>query len=147
MKLTDLLMGEHAAFRALLDEIEKMSSFAGEVARIESAMTVLTTEVKSHAALEEKLLFPALEPHVETDELFTEMCTDHEKIRLGLERIEVARDLDEALEAVRQTLDIARKHFKNEEERLYALAEEVLDEDTLNQLGEAWATSHSVKSG
>ena len=43
LKLTDLLMGEHAAFRALLDEIEKMSSFAGEVARIESAMTVLTT--------------------------------------------------------------------------------------------------------
>ncbi len=147
MKLTDVLRGEHGAFHALLDEIEEMASFAGEVAQIESAMTVLTTEVKSHAALEEKLLFPALEPHVETAELFAEMHADHEQIRLGLERIEDARDLNEALEAVRQTLGIARKHFKNEEERLYALAEEVLDDDMLNQLGEAWATARSVKSG
>ena len=147
MKLTDVLRGEHAAFRALLDEIEGMASFAGEVAQIESAMTVLRTEIKSHAALEEKLLFPALEPHVETDELFAEMRADHEQIKFGLERIEDARDLDEALEAVRQTLDIARRHFKNEEEKLYALAEEVLDDETLIQLGEAWAIAHSVKRG
>ncbi len=147
MKLTDMLRGEHAAFRALLDEIEEMASFAGEVAQIESAMTVLRTEIKSHAALEEKLLFPALEPHVETDELFAEMRADHEQIRSGLERIENARDLDEALEAVRRTLNIVRKHFKNEEEKLYALAEEVLDDETLIRLGEAWATARSVKRG
>ncbi len=147
MKLTDVLMGEHAAFHALLDEIEEMASFAGEVAQIESTMTVLSTEVKSHASLEEKLLFPALEPHVETDELFAEMHADHEQIQFGLERIEDARDLDEALEAVRQTLGIARRHFKNEEEKLYALAEEVLDDETLIQLGEAWAIAHSVKRG
>ncbi len=147
MKLTDVLLGEHAAFGALFDEIEAMASFAGEVAQIESAMTVLTTEVKSHAALEEKLLFPALEPHVETDELFAEMRADHEQIQFGLKRIEDARDLNEALEAVRQTLDTARRHFKKEEEKLYALAEEVLDDETLIQLGEAWATAHPVKRG
>ena len=146
MKLTDVLRGEHAVFFALLDEIEEMASYAGEVAQIESAMTVPSTEVKSHASLEEKLLFPALKPHVKTGELFAEMRADHEQIRRGLERIEDARDLNEALEAVRQTLAIARKHFKNEEERLYALAEEVMDDDTLNQLGEAWATARSVKS-
>ena len=145
MKLTDVLRGEHAAFRALLDEVEDMASFAGEIAQIESAMTVLSTEVKSHAALEEKLLFPALETHVKPGELLAEMRADHEQIRLGLERIEDARDLDEALEAVRQTLAIARKHFKNEEEKLYALAEEVLDDETLIQLGEAWATAHTEK--
>ena len=147
MKLTDMLRGEHAAFGALLDEIEGMASFAGEVAQIESAMTVLSTEVKSHASLEEKLLFPALKPHMESDELFTEMRADHEQIQSGLEHIENARDLDEAIEAVRQTLATARRHFKNEEKKLYALAEEVLDDETLIQLGKAWATAHSVKHG
>ncbi len=147
MKLIDVLLGEHAVFNALLDEVEKMVSFAGEVAQIESAITVLTTEVKSHAALEEKLLYPALEPYVETDELFAEMRADHEQIQFGLERIEDARDLNEALEAVRQTLDIVRRHFKNEEEKLYALAEEVLDDETLIRLGDAWAKAHSVKRG
>jgi iron-sulfur cluster repair protein YtfE (RIC family) len=147
MKLTDVLLGEHAAFHALLDEIEEMASFAGEVAQIESAMTVLTTEIKSHATLEEKLFFPALEPHVETNELFAEMHAEHEQIQFGLECIEDARDLHEALEAVGQTLGIARRHFKNEEEGIYALAEEVLDDETLTQLGEAWATARSVKRG
>ncbi|MEE9544027.1 MAG: hemerythrin domain-containing protein [Rhodospirillales bacterium] len=146
MKLPDVLLGEHAAFRALFDEIEGMASFAGEVAQNESAMTVLATEVKSHAALEEKLLFSALEPHAETDELIAEMRAEHQQVRLGLERIEDARDLNEALEAVRQTLAIARRHLENEE-KLYALAEEVLDDETLIQLGEAWATAHSVKRG
>ena len=147
MKLTDVLLGEHAAFHALLDEIEEMASYAGEVAQIESAMTVLRTEIQSHAILEEKLLLPALEPHVQTDELFAEMRADHEQIRLGLECIEDARDLNEALDAVQQTLGIVRTHFKNEEEKLYALAEEVLDDETLIQLGEAWATARSVKRG
>lgn len=147
MKLTDMLRGEHAAFGALLDEIEEMASFAGEVAQVESAMTVLSTEIKSHATLEEKLLFPALDPHVETGELFTQICADHEQIQSGLARIENARDLDEAIEAVRETLAISRNHFKIEEEKLYALAEEVLDDETLTQLGEAWAAAHSMKRG
>ena len=147
MKLTDMLLGEHAAFHALLDEIEEMASYAGEVAQIESAMTVLRTKIQSHATLEEKLLFPALKPHVETDELFAEMNADHKQIRLGLERIEDALDLNEALDSVQQTLGIVRRHFLNEEGKLYALAEEVLDEETLIQLGEAWATARSVKRG
>lgn len=147
MKLTDMLRGEHAAFRALLDEIEEMASFAGEVAQIESAMTVLATEVKSHAALEEKLLFSALEPYAGTDELLAGMHADHEKIRSGLGRIEDARDLNEALKAVRRTLGIAREHFNNEEEKLYALAEEVLDDETHIRLGEAWTKARSVKRG
>ncbi len=147
MRLTDMLRGEHAVFGALFDEIEEMASFAGELAQIESAMTVLSTEVKSHASLEEKLLFPALEPHLETGELVTEMLSEHEQIQSGLGRIENARGLDEAIEAVRQTLAIARNHFKNEEEKFYALAEEVLDDETLIELGEAWATAHAVKRG
>ena len=147
MNLTDVLLGEHVAYRALLDEIEEMASFAGEVAQIESAMTVLRTEIKSHAALEETLLFPALEQHVETYELLAEMRADHQQIQFGLERIEDARDLNEAIEAVRQTLGIARRHLKNEKEKLYALAEEVLDDETLIQLGEAWETAYSVKRG
>ncbi len=147
MNLTDVFLGEHVAFRALLDEIEEMASFAGEVAQIESAMTVLRTEIKSHAALEETLLFPALEQHLETSELFAEMRADHQQIQFGLERIEEARDLNEAIEAVRQTLGIARGHLKNEKVKLYALAEEVLSDETLIQLGEAWETAYSVKHG
>ncbi|MEE9141004.1 MAG: hemerythrin domain-containing protein [Alphaproteobacteria bacterium] len=145
MKLTDLLRGEHAAFNALLDEIEELNSVSGEVAQIESTVTVLKTELRSHAALEEKLLFPALKPFAKTDELFAEMHADHERIRHELEQIENARDIDEALDAVGKILGVARRHFKSEEEKLYGLADEALDEEALDRLSEAWAAARSEK--
>ncbi len=143
MKLTDRLLGEHATFQALLNEIENMASVAGDVAKVDSAMTVLTTEVKSHATLEEKLLFPALGSYAQAAGLLDEMRSDHRKIEAGLRNIEDAQDLNEALTAVNESLDIARNHFKKEEE-LYAMAEEVLDEESFAQLGEAWAAAHSA---
>ncbi len=139
VKLTDALIGEHGAFFALFDTIEEVAGAAGDVAQIESAAAALAAEIKSHARLEEELLFPALEPHVGLSALFAEMRAEHERIRRGLHRIENARDVNEALEAVRQTLIVARAHFRNEENILYPFAEKVLDDETLLQLGETWA--------
>ena len=141
MKLTDALIGEHGAFFALFDTIEEMAGAVGDVAQIESASAALAAEIRSHARLEEKLLFPALEPHEGSSVLFAKMRAEHERIRRGLQRIENARDINEALEAVSQTLIIVRAHFQNEENILYAFAEKVLDDETLSQLGEAWAAA------
>lgn len=144
MKLTDALLGEHGAFRILLNGIEEMASYAGEVAQIESAMAFFTVEVTQHAKLEEDLLFPALKPHLDSNDLFDQMHSEHREIRSGLESIEEARDLDQAIAAVRHTLEITRKHFDNEEKVLYAIANKVLDEETLTQLGEEWAAARSI---
>jgi len=83
MIITDLLTGEHGAFRALLDEIEDMATFAGDVAQIESATTVLAVEIKAHASLEEELLFAALEPHLESNDLLTKVHAEHREIPQG----------------------------------------------------------------
>ena len=144
MKLTDALIGEHGAFRALLDAIEEMASYAGEVAQIESAMAVFTTEITQHAKLEENLLFSALEPHLDSNDLLAEMRSEHQEIRSGLESIEDARDLDQAIAAVQHTLEAARRHFENEEKVLYAIANKVLDEETLTRLGEDWAAARAI---
>jgi hemerythrin-like domain-containing protein len=114
------------------------------VAQIDSATAVLATEIKAHAALEEELLFPALEPHLAAGELIAEMYAEHKEIRRGLERIENAEDISEAIEAVQQTISTARNHFRKEETLIYTLAEEVLDDETLTRLGKAWAAARRV---
>ncbi len=144
MKLTDALLGEHGAFNVLLNEIEKMASIAGDVAQIDSAIAVFATEIKAHAALEEELLFPALKPHLATNELITEMLAEHKEIRQGLERIENAVDISEAIDAVQQTISAIRNHFQKEEKVLYPFAEDVLDDETLIRLGKAWAVARSM---
>lgn len=146
MNIIDAFLGEHGAFNALFNTIEKLADTGGDLAQIESATAVLATEVISHAALEEELLFPALEAHLANHELIVEMRGEHDEIKAGLARIEEARDIQEAVDAVRQTLGIARHHFQKEERVLYPLARRLLDDETLTRLGEAWATARRVKT-
>lgn len=146
MKLTDALLGEHGAFNALFNTIETLAETSGDLAQIEGALAALAAEVSAHAALEEELLFAALEPLLENGELIAEMRGEHREIRAGLERIEDAQNIQQAVDAVRLTLTVARRHFRKEEEILYPLAERMLGEETLTRLGEAWAAARQVKT-
>jgi iron-sulfur cluster repair protein YtfE (RIC family) len=147
VKLIDALLGEHGAFNALFNSIEKLDDAAVELAQIENATAALAAELDSHAAFEEELLFPALTPHLADDALIAELHADHVAIRAGLERIEEARDIREAMDAVHQTLALARGHFRKEEERLYPLAHKILDGTAQSRLGEAWAAARAVETG
>ncbi len=146
MKLTDALLGEHGAFNALFSTIETLADTSGDLAQIEGALAVLAAEVGSHAGIEEELLFPALEPYLENDELIAEMRAEHREIQAGLERIEDAQNIQQAVDAVRLTLAVARRHFQKEEELLYPLAQRMLDEAAQTRLGEAWAAARQVKT-
>ncbi len=147
MRLTDALLGEHGAFNAMFSTIETLADTSGELAQIEGALAALAAEVSSHATLEEELLLPALAPLLEDDELIAEIRADHREIRAGLERIEDARDVQQAVDAVRLAFEVARRHFQKEEEILYPLTQQVLDEEALTRLGEAWAAARQVKTG
>jgi len=146
VKLIDALLGEHGAFNALFNTIEELAEAGGELAQIESATAALATVLDTHATLEEELLFPALKPHLANDELIAEIHAEHKEIQAGLERIKDARDIREAVDAVHQTLAVARRHFRKEEEVLYPLANRILDDEAQSRLGEVWATSRKVKT-
>jgi iron-sulfur cluster repair protein YtfE (RIC family) len=145
--LIDALLGEHGAFNALFDAIENMAGTGQELAQIESATMILAAELESHARLEEELLFPVLKPYLTNDELIGELHAEHLAIQDGLERIQNAEDIREAVEAMVETLAVARSHFRKEEEVLYPMARRVLNEETQSQLGDAWAVARSVKIG
>ena len=144
MNLIDALLGEHGAFSVLFDTIEKVAKTDGELAQIESATTILTAELLSHATFEEKSLFPALDPHLADGNIIADLYAEHQAIRDGLEQIQDALDLRGAVDATQQTLLIARKHFRKEEEILYVTARRVLDDDAQSRLAETWAAARSV---
>ena len=45
VKLIDALLGEHGAFNALFNSIEKLAETGGELAQIETAMAALAAEL------------------------------------------------------------------------------------------------------
>ncbi len=146
MNLIDALAGEHGAFKALLRTVEQSAETGGDLAQIEGALAALAAEVAWHAAFEEEFLFPVLKPLLEDDDLISKMCAQHRQIRSGLERIEDAASVQQAVDAVRKTFAIARHHFQNEEEILYPLARRIVDEETLVRLGKDWAKARQVKN-
>ena len=147
MKLTDALLGEHAVFYGLFDRIEEMASTEGLAVPIQSAMLILNSLVMSHAAIEEELLFPALASRLGEGGPVEAMRAEHDDIERALERIEDAGQFNEAAELTLNALSIARGHFKKEEEVLFPLARQTLDEETLTRLGAYWAASRNVTTG
>jgi hemerythrin-like domain-containing protein len=144
VKLTDALLGEHGVLYALFDQIEAATAAAANLAQIQQATAVLSVVLLSHANLEEELLFPALEPHMGTNGPLAVMRAEHDEIEHALRQIEEAQDLDDAADRVARALSIVRDHFQKEEEVLFSMARQTLDEETQIRLGKAWAAARRV---
>ena len=144
MKLTDALLGEHGLFYVLFDQFEAVTTTASSVAQIQAATVVLSAVALSHANLEEELLFPALEPHMGTTGPLAVMRAEHDEIRRALQQIEEAQGLDDGTDCVARLLSLVREHFQKEEEVLFSVARQTLDDETQIRLGQAWAEARRV---
>ncbi|QLQ06698.1 MAG: hemerythrin domain-containing protein [Anaerolineae bacterium] len=72
------------------------------------------------------------------------MRMEHDQIEGLLDRIPAAADLRQAQSLLQQTLQVSRVHFSKEEQILFPLAEQVLDEDRLAELAVQWADRRRV---
>ncbi len=144
VKLTDALLGEHGALYALFDRVEAVTATATRVVQIQEATAALSAVVLSHSNLEEELLFPALETHMGTAGPLAVMRTEHIEIEQALRQLEAAQNLDEGADYIARALSILRDHFQKEEEVLFSIARQTLDEETQIRLGKAWAKARRV---
>ncbi len=144
MKLTDALLGEHGVLYAYFDRIEAVAAAATSLTQIQEATVVLSAVVRSHANLEEELLFPALEAHMGPAGPLAVMRAEHDEFEDALRQIQEARDLDDGVDRVARALSIVRNHFQKEEEVLFSIARQTLDEETQVRLGKAWAEARRV---
>ena len=144
MKLTDALLGEHGVFYALFDQLESAATAAAGGTRVQEIATAVGAVLQSHANLEEDLLFPTLEPFIGEDGPLAVMRAEHNEIEQALKQIEDMSDPDDATDAVSQALDLIRDHFRKEEEVLFAMAGQMLDDETQIRLGKAWAEARRV---
>ncbi len=147
MKLTDALLGEHAAYNELFDEIEAMAAVEGGFPQIQSATNVFSALVMEQPSLEGELLFRALETHLGSNGRLADMRHEHTEIAGLLTQFEEAKDTTDAAEWIQRALGVARQHFHNEEVILFPLAQEVLKDDALARLGKAWADARNVTLG
>jgi len=144
MKVTQAFLGEHAVFYAQFDHLEQNLPRATSHEEVVAQALLLQSAVATHAQLEEELLFTVLEPHTGQGGPVAVMRMEHEEIESTLDAIPGTPDLDAARNRLLHAIQVARQHFAKEEQVLFPMADQFLNLEELQQLGDRWAERRRV---
>jgi iron-sulfur cluster repair protein YtfE (RIC family) len=130
----NLLMADHRRFEKLLDEGEKSTERSGKGRR--EILDALASELSVHEAIEEQVLYPALEPHPEARKTALEGYEEHHVADAILNELKDVRTNDETWAAKFKVLKENITHHISEEERMmFPAARGVLETEELLALG------------
>lgn len=147
MNIIDALLGEHAVFYAMFDQIESAPLQREPLAALAVRAAQLEAALSSHARLEEELLFSRLEQAIGPHGPLAVMRAEHEEIEAGLATFGDIAEQGDAVGRLRDVIVTARDHFAKEEQALYMMARVHLDDGDLERLGAQWAAMRQVSIG
>ena len=146
MKITDAFIAEHAVLYAQLDHLETAVPAARTAGEIKAMAGLLEAALRSHAHLEDELLFNGLEPGLDQMGKLEKIQHEHDAICKGLEAVQAARTKKDAQRKLLSIVHLTRKEFDLEDRIIFRMAEELLREETLMKLGKNWARKRTAPS-
>lgn len=144
MKITDAFIAEHAVLYAQLDHLEHAIPAAKTAGEIKAMAGLLEAALRTHADLEDELLFNGLEPGLDQMGKLEKVQHEHDAICKGLELVRYSRSKQDAARRLLNVVHLTRKEFDLEDRLIFRLAEEVLRGETLEKAGRAWARQRGV---
>jgi len=138
MKITEILLAEHAVFHNLFDHLEQCVPRLKTLAEIKSQAGTLEKLLRAHSVTEDELLIAPLEHCLEQIGQRDTFHEEHEEIDHNLLDVKSARVIKSARKQLLLAVAACRKHFDKEERIVFPLAERTLKADTLGRLGDAW---------
>jgi hemerythrin-like domain-containing protein len=139
VSVLDIIKQEHRQVGAMIDEADKCEP--GDERLYELAREI-EKNLSLHLAIEERLFYAQLRERAEEQEQKVdvfEAYTEHAVAKALMEMLTSGRKPDERFKAELQVLgESVKHHVKEEESKVFAVARDYLDEDELDQIGEAW---------
>lgn len=138
MLITDALLGEHAIFYLLLQDIEQALPALDSAAALHDRTAPLAFSLEAHAQLEDELLFNALVPFLGAQGgPLAVMRMEHDQILSLLERVQSTPGPVQGRAFASQLIEICRMHFHKEEQILFRMAQQFMNAQALSELGAA----------
>lgn len=129
-----LLETDHRRFEQLFKQGEATTGRA--VKSRTRLLNTLTAELNLHELIEEKILYPALEPHAEANDIVLEGYEEHHVADLVVKELHRTRRDDERWAAKFKVLkESIEHHIEEEERRMFPTARAVLSREELDDLG------------
>ena len=138
MKITEILMAEHAVFHNLIDYIEGVTPKLMTLAEVKCMALLVEKVTAPHSKTEDDLFIGPLEHCFEQIGQRDAFHHEHEMIEQMLAKVAKARELKAAKKLLLAAMAASRKHFDKEERIVFPLAERVLKAKTLSSLGDEW---------
>ncbi len=138
MKITEALFAEHLVFHNMFDHIEKILPHLKTLGEIKALASVLEKLLEAHSTTEDDLFIGPLEHCFEQIGQRETFHQEHEEIDANLRLVQNARQTRQARQMLQKAVTYSRQHFDREERIVFPMAERVLNERTLTELGQVW---------
>ncbi len=138
MKVTEALLTEHRLLKILAAQLESAAESKVELPALVGAASMLQKALIGHSQVEDEGLFARLEAAMGGGGPVAVMRADHEQIESMLGEIADGTNRDQVARTVREVVGLTRDHFAKEENILFPMAEQVLDERALEDLSAPW---------
>jgi hemerythrin-like domain-containing protein len=136
--ITEALIVEHSIFCSMFDEIEQALSRLSTVAEVRLLTDLVDSLLEGHSETETELAYVALDHVLENEGHLERLNQDHREISAHLKRAQSASDCGEARRLLKEALRTSRDHFRLEERTVFPLIDRMLQNTTLEKLGNAW---------
>ncbi len=138
MKITEALLAEHLVFHNMFDHIEATAPKLKSLAEVKSMAALMESMLKAHSDTEDELFLGPLEHCFEQIGQRDAFLEEHQEMDGNLRRVQQATRLKEAQQLLLTAVGHSRQHFDREERVVFPLAEQVLKQKTLSELGQVW---------
>ena len=146
MKITEILMAEHAVFHNLFDHIEAVAPRLRTLAEVKALAAVVEKVHEPHSQTEDDLFIEPLEHCFDQMGQKETFHHEHEQIEATLARVQKAKTVKDAKKILLGAMAACRKHFDKEERIVFPMAERILKAKTLVELGRQWLQRRDAKS-
>ena len=138
MKITEALVAEHRIFLSVFDQIERVLPWLATVAEVKVLAGVIEGMLEDHAGTETNLAYLALDHVMQDKGQLDQLHEEHHEIDASLRRVQQAENCPEARRLLQAAIAASRNHFRFEEQSIFPLLENVLQSETLTELGVTW---------
>ena len=129
--ITLMLREDHQQLKELFDQFDKTTNNTEKRTIVTAALAALDV----HAKLEEELIYPALQEHVDEQGLTDKAVAEHHAVHLLIKELKEINPEDERYDAKFTALsERVKHHIKEEEEKIFPQAEKAnVDWDRLTK--------------
>lgn len=134
MEITKLLKNDHREVEAMFEEFEGLSDRAIKT-RLDLAARICRA-LEVHTRIEERLFYPELEKHRETEDLAREALVEHNQVKSLIGKIKRMQP-DDALFVPRMKVlrELVQNHVSDEESGIFPAARDAFGDEFV-ELGE-----------